>query len=319
MSKKLLVVLLGTVLSLVLFIAAGRGKDKKPKTPEKDIADRKIEIVATTTMITDLVKNIGGERVNVTGLMGPGIDPHLYKASAGDVNRMSAADVIFYNGLHLEGKMAEIFEQMSKNVKTFAVTDGVDHSKLLTPPEFEGSHDPHVWFEVSLWIDVALYVADSLIEFDPQNRSIYTENHSSYETKLQELERYVREQAELVSPDKRVLITAHDAFNYFGKAYGFDVRGLQGISTVSEAGTGDVKELAVFIVERKIPAIFVETSVPPRYIEALQAAVRDRDFDVQIGGSLFSDALGDANTPEGTYIGMVRYNTDTIVKSLIGK
>jgi manganese/zinc/iron transport system substrate-binding protein len=267
-------------------------------------------------MITDLVKNIGGERVNVEGLMGPGIDPHLYKASEGDVSTMSRADVIVYNGLHLEGKMAEIFEQMQQRAKTFAVTDGVDEAKLLSPPEFEGAHDPHIWFDIPLWVEAAEYVKRSFIELDPEHSDVYESNTEAYIRKINDLDAYVREEVQKVPQDKRVIITAHDAFNYFGSAYGFDVRGLQGISTAAEAGTADVKELAEFIAEKQIPAVFVETSVPERYIEALQEAVRSRGFEVKIGGSLYSDALGSPDTPEGSYLGMVRYNVKTIVQAL---
>jgi manganese/zinc/iron transport system substrate-binding protein len=304
--------------SMILFTVAFifTGCEKKQPETEEALGSRTIEVVTTTTMITDLVENIGKGRVNVTGLMGPGVDPHLYKASEGDVSRMSSADMIFYNGLHLEGKMSEVFEQMGKRIRTYAVTDGVEESMLLSPPEFEGAHDPHLWFDVSLWMKVTEHVRDLFMEVDPENREMYRTNADGYIEELSKLEDYVKEQAQKVPEEKRVLITAHDAFNYFGKAYGFEVRGLQGISTASEAGTADVQVLAKLIVEKKIPAIFIESSVPVRYIEALQAAVRSRGFEVQIGGSLYSDALGNPDTPEGTYLGMVRHNIDTIVGSL---
>jgi manganese/zinc/iron transport system substrate-binding protein len=267
-------------------------------------------------MIFDIARNIGGDRVDVIGLMGPGVDPHLYKASEGDVSRMAGADVIFYNGLHLEGKMAEIFERIQSRVKTAAVTDGIDRSRLLAPPEFEGAYDPHVWFDVSLWMKAAQYVRDSLVEFDPDNEETYRSNADTYLAELGALHSYVKDRGAELAEDMRVLVTAHDAFNYFGRAYGFEVRGLQGISTSSEAGTADVQSLAEFIVQRKIPAIFVETSVPPRYIQALQEAVKSRGFEVEIGGHLYSDAMGNPGTPEGTYKGMVRHNIDTIVGAL---
>ena len=286
---------------------------------EADLSERPIRVVTTTGMITDVVQNVGGERVQVTGLMGPGVDPHLYKASEGDVTRMAEADAIFYNGLHLEAKMGEVLEKMGGQAKTVAVTQGVDPSDLLAPPEFEGAYDPHVWFDVALWMKAVEPVRDTLIEMDPDHADLYRANAESYLAELNELHDYVMAQAEKLPADQRVLITAHDAFNYFGQAYGFEVRGLQGISTAAEAGTADVQDLADFIVERRIPAIFVESSVPPRTIEAVQAAVRAQGFDVQIGGELFSDAMGDPDTEEGTYVGMVRHNVDTIVSSLLGE
>lgn len=276
-----------------------------------------LNIVATTGMIADAARVIGGDKVTVKGLMGPGIDPHLYKASAGDVAVLSKADLIFYNGLHLEGKMSEIFEQMQKRgIDTVAVTDGIDRAVLLTPPEYEGNYDPHLWFDVSLWKEVVAQMSVSLIEKDPENAELYSSNTDAYLVQLTELDEYVKAKTAVLPEDKRVLITAHDAFNYFGKGYGFQVKGLQGISTDSEAGTSDVQELAGFIVERKLPAIFVESSVPPKYIEAVQAAVQARGFNVEVGGELFSDAMGNPGTPEGNYLGMVRHNIDTIVGAL---
>ncbi len=283
----------------------------------KKRGDGQLNIVATIGMIADIAQTVGGDHVKMTGLMGPGIDPHLYKATAGDVSRLSGADVIFYNGLHLEAKMAEVLQRMSGQIKTVAVTNGIDRSMLLTPPEFEGAYDPHVWFDVRLWKKAVEVVRDTLVEADAKHAESYGRNSEVYLAKLDELHEYVKAQAERIPENQRVLVTAHDAFNYFGRAYDFQVRGLQGISTVSEAGTADIQELAKFIVQRRIPAMFVETSVSSRNIEAVQAAVKSRGFNVEIGGKLFSDAMGDSGTPEGTYIGMVRHNIDTIVKSLV--
>ena len=289
-----------------------------PKAQPNASKDGKLRVVTTIGMITDIVKNVGGDRLEVTGLMGPGVDPHLYKASAGDVQRLTSAQLIFYNGLHLESKMADILAKMSGNTKTVAVTDVVDRSLLLKPPEFEGQYDPHLWFDVTLWMKAVGTVRDTLSEFDSDNTLTYWSNAERYLAKLAELHEYVKVQAARVPPEQRVLVTAHDAFNYFGKAYGFEVRGLQGISTVTEAGIADVQELATFIADRRIPAIFVESSVSPRSLEAVKAAVKSKGFDVKIGGELFSDAMGNEGTPEGTYIGMVRHNVDTIVTALIG-
>jgi manganese/zinc/iron transport system substrate-binding protein len=287
---------------------------------QADVADRPVRAVATTGMIADLVKNVGGDRVQVTGLMGPGVDPHLYKASAGDVRTIANSDIVFYNGLHLEAGMAKVFERVADSrIQTVAVTDLIDREILLAPPEFKGQYDPHVWFDVSMWMQTVEVVRQALSELDPGSAALYARNAEAYLGELRQLNMYVTEQTKRLPADKRVIITAHDAFNYFGRAYGFEVRGLQGISTATEAGTADVSALADLITERQIPAVFIETSVPLRNIEAVQAAVQDRGFDLNIGGSLFSDAMGNPGTPEGTYIGMVRHNIDTIVSALLGQ
>ena len=314
MRRLMAVALLGALVS-----ASGCERTRSSGAPPAtDLSARKIRAVATTGMIADLLGEIGGGRVQVTALMGPGVDPHLYKASEGDVIRMASADVIFYNGLHLEGKMAEVFERMGKRVRTVAVTDGIPRDRLLSPPEFQGAYDPHVWFDVSLWREAAAHAARALVEMDPAHGESYRANAGAYLDRLSELDGYVRKQAARVPPRQRVLITAHDAFNYFGRAYGFEVRGLQGISTVAEAGTADIQALVRMILENRIPAVFIETSVPVRYIEALQEAVEAGGFRLRIGGSLYSDALGNPGTPEGTYIGMVRHNVDTIAAALAG-
>lgn len=267
-------------------------------------------------MIADVAKNVGGDKVEVAALMGAGVDPHLYKASEGDVSRLTKADVIFYNGLHLEAKMGDVLEQIGKTKASVAVTSTIEKDQLLAPPEFEGAHDPHVWFDVKLWTKAAEVVRDTLIKADATNAEHYKASAEKYLAELTKLDEEVRQQAQRVPKAQRVLVTAHDAFNYFGRAYDFEVRGLQGISTAAEAGTADVQQLANFIAEQKIPAIFVESSVPQRTIEAVREAVRAKGFDVKIGGELYSDAMGDPGTEEGTYVGMVRANINTIVKAL---
>ena len=304
----------------ILFVACGQQSDKaNEKVPSSTgiSSQRPIRVVTTIGMITDIVQNVGGDRVDATGLMGAGIDPHLYRASEGDVARLAGADLILYNGLHLEGKMAGVLERMQDQIKTVAVTQDVDRTVLLAPPEFEGAYDPHLWFDITLWMKAVERVRDTLIDVDKGSAELYRANTKNYLAQLEELHNYVVQQAERISPDQKVLVTAHDAFNYFGRAYGFEVRGLQGISTATEAGTADVQALVQFIVERRIPAMFVETSVPRQSIEAVQAAVKAKGFSVEIGGQLFSDAMGASGTPEGTYIGMVRHNIDTIVASLL--
>jgi manganese/zinc/iron transport system substrate-binding protein len=304
---------IGLLLLSLLMSACASVQAAEPE----DLAQRSIRAVATTGMVADLVSNIGGTRVQVTGLMGPGIDPHVFKPSERDVVTLAAADVIFYNGLHLEAQMAEVFEKMQGRARTVAVAGGIDPSRLAPSTDYEGYADPHVWFDVSLWMEAAYVVRDALSELDPQHAAVYQANAAAYLEELQTLHEYVLQQAQRVPPEKRVLITAHDAFSYFGRAYGFEVRGLQGISTAAEAGTADVQALAAFIAEHQIPAIFVESSVPARTIEAVQAAVRSRGYEVVIGGELFSDALGTTGTPEGEYIGMVQHNINTIVESLL--
>lgn len=281
-------------------------------------ADGKLNIVATIGQISNMAEIVGGEHVSVTGLMGPGTDPHLYVASASDVDKLQQADIIFYNGLFLEAKMEDILLQIAENKPAVAVSSGIDPSRLLASPIYADEHDPHIWFDVTLWQEAVKVVRDTLQAQDPANAADYAANAAAYLQQLDELHAYVQEQANRLPAEQRVLITAHDAFNYFGRAYGFEVLGLQGISTASEASTGDVQNLADYIVAHQTRAVFVESSVPVRNIEAVQAAVRDRGHEVVIGGSLFSDAMGQAGTAEGTYIGMVRHNIDTIVSALLG-
>lgn len=300
----------------IVLVAALIAGCAQPAASGDDLAARPIRVVATTGMVGDLVRNVGGERVEVVILMGPGIDPHLYKASADDVVQLQRADIIFYSGLHLEAAMGEVLERMQSRSQTVAVTGGIPREALLSSDEYDNLFDPHVWFDVALWRQTVDYVRDMLIDLDPGHASIYRANAESYGRQLDELHAYVQSQAALIPEDRRVLVTAHDAFRYFARAYGFEVHGLQGISTVVEAGTADVQSLADFIAARRIPAIFIETSVPQRTLEAVQSAVRARGFEVRIGGELFSDALGDPGTPEGEYIGMVRHNIDTIVTAL---
>lgn len=282
-----------------------------------DAAEDTLNIVATTTMLADLSQIIGGEHVSVSGLMGPGIDPHLYQASAGDVTLMQQADVVVYNGLHLEGKMTDIFASLSgQDVFTVCVEDGLDTSKLLVSADDANVYDPHIWFDVTIWKQAAQTVADGFMEADPNHADAYKTNLEQYLKDLDELDTYVRNRAAEIPEGRRVLVTAHDAFQYFGKAYGFEVRGLQGISTDTEAGTADVSALADFIVARQIKAIFVESSVPPKTIEALQKAVQAKSFDVTIGGELYSDSLGGENSGAETYLLTFRANIDTIVDAL---
>ncbi|MCG9127209.1 zinc ABC transporter substrate-binding protein [Candidatus Poribacteria bacterium] len=308
-------IFLGCLLIFNLFILTGCN----PKKEEKLIENEKIRVVTTIGMITDIVRNVGGDKLEVIGMMGPGVDPHLYKPTLKDIERLKSASIIFYNGLHLESKMGDKLEQLSGNTKVVAVSENIPTNQLLKSPEFKGQYDPHIWFDINLWIKAVETVHDTLVDYNSESKATFGENTENYISKLRVLHEYVIKQSERVPPQQRVLVTAHDAFNYFGNAYGFEVRGLQGMSTVSEAGIADVKELASYIAEHKIPAIFVESSVPVRSLEAVKAAVISKGFNVEIGGELFSDAMGNEGTPEGTYIGMVRHNIDTIISALLGE
>jgi manganese/zinc/iron transport system substrate-binding protein len=299
------IIVFGVIFSLILF------NNKSVNS------NSNLNIVSTTGMINDIVINIAGDKAETISLMGSGVDPHLYKASESDVSKMENANIIFHNGLHLEGKMAEVFENMKKLGKTTVeVSEDIPENMLLEPDDGYGTHDPHIWFNVNLWIMASEKVYETLSDYDKKNSEYYKKNYENYIRSLNELNDYVIKKVKEVPEDKRVLITAHDAFNYFGNAYGFSVKGIQGISTSSEAGTKDIIELADYIAKNKIKAIFIESSIPKRNIQALQEAVKSRGFNVEIGGELFSDAMGDAGSFEGTYYGMVKHNVDTIVNAL---
>ncbi len=282
-------------------------------TPEDN---GKIKVVTTTTMLTDLVSEIGGDHVSLQGLMGAGVDPHLYKASEGDVSKLYGADIIFYSGLHLEGKLVDVFEKMEGKKNTVSLGDRLPKDELIPSEYFASNYDPHVWFNIQFFKQFAQIVTEELSKADPANAESYSENNKKYQEKLDALESEIKSTIATLPEENRILVTAHDAFNYFGKAYGFQVVGLQGISTATEAGVKDVQNLSEFIIKNNIKAIFVESSVPRRTIEALQQAVLSKKHNVEIGGSLYSDALGNPGTVEGTYIGMFKYNVNTIVNAL---
>lgn len=283
---------------------------------EIETESKTLKIVATTTMLYDLVENIAGSEIECIGLMGVGIDPHLYKASAGDVSKLESADMIVYNGLHLEGEMEEIFQQLGEQGKVIAcAAGGIELDSLLEGEDGE-IYDPHIWFNISLWMNVAEHLTEEIVALDTENEETYRENLQDYLLELKELEQYVIERTQEITEDKRVIITAHDAFNYLGDAYGYEVMGLQGISTVAETSTGDISDLAIYISEHEIKAIFVETSVATKNVEALQEAVKARGFQVEIGGELYSDSLGDASLGHDSYVEACKANIDTIVDGL---
>lgn len=284
------------------------GENKKTATDEKPY------IITTTGMIADIVENIAGDAAKVEAIMQPGVDPHLYKASQGDLKKIMDADYIFYNGLHLEGKMGEILEKQTHVKPVIALGDTISRGKIISVSE--NTYDPHIWFDVALWKEAAEIALKNLIRLNPENTAYYQQNADKYLKELDSLEHWVKAEIETIPENRRVLITAHDAFSYFGKAYGIEVRGLQGISTMSEIGLRDVTDLVDFILKNDIPAVFVESSVSDKSLKAVVEGVNNKGKKLAIGGNLFSDAMGKKGTPEGTYIGMVKHNVTTIVTAL---
>ena len=280
-------------------------------------AEKPLRVTTTVTMVADLVRSVGGDRVTVDALMGPGVDPHLYKAAASDVTKLQRADVIFYSGLLLEGKMEDVFANLARAKRpVYAVTDAVPKERLLAPPDLAGHHDPHVWFDVMLWKHCIDVVARGLSEVDPAGKEEYHRRAAETRARMDELHAWASSKANELPAERRILVTSHDAYNYFGRAYGFQVVGLQGISTVSEAGLADIAKLSDFIKEKGIKAVFVESSVSHNTIERIS-----KDTGVKIGGELFSDAMGTAGQIEngydlGTYEGMIKHNLTTIVEGL---
>lgn len=298
------------VMAGILSLCACGGGETPP------VATHKKQVVCTTGMIGDLARRVAGDRAEVISLMGPGIDPHYYKATQGDLQRLSRADVIFYNGLFLEGKLEDIFEKMARSKTVVAISRDVPKDRLRKPMDGQGEYDPHIWFDVALWAETLDVVVETLSELDAEGAATFRANAEAYRKQLRDLHAWAKARIERVPADRRVLITAHDAFGYFGIAYGIEVRGLQGISTVAEYGVHDVSRLVDFIVQRRVKAIFVESSVPERSINAVREGCKARGWDVAVGGTLYSDAMGPAGSGADTYIGMVRSNVNAIVEAL---
>lgn len=289
-------------------------------SPVRAESQKQYSVVTTIGMIEDVTRHIADDRAEVIGLMGSGVDPHLYKPTRSDIRRLMDADVIFYNGLLLEGKMADaLIRAATSGKKVHAVTELLDEQYLLEPEEFEGLYDPHVWMDPAAWSRTIDVIRDKLIEFDASGKDIYTANAAAYREKLAELDAYAERVLDSVPEPQRVLVTAHDAFNYFGRRFGYEVVGIQGLSTESEAGVRDIEDLVDLLVERKIGAVFVESTVSDRNIRALIAGAKSRGHSVVVGGELFSDAMGNADTYEGTYIGMIDHNVTTIARALGGE
>jgi manganese/zinc/iron transport system substrate-binding protein len=304
------------LISFLVFLvglAACRPKQKEFHTGEK------LQVLGTTGIVADMLREIGGQHVQVAQLMGAGVDPHLYKLTQNDLVKLRKADIIFYNGLHLEGKMAETLEKVARKRKVVALSDVLSESRLHRSGNFGGAHDPHIWFDVELWSMTIPGVVQALSQMDTLHADYYQQQGKVYQNKLLDLDKFVHQEISKIPRNQRVLITAHDAFGYFGTRYDIEVKGLQGISTLTDYGLADVRTLVNFIVERKIPAIFIETSVSNRSIEAVLTGCHAKGSPVYEGGSLYSDALGEAGKPEGTYIGMVQANVRTITHALTHK
>ena len=300
--------ILGFILCVTFLVSCNKSENPADSS-------QKLKITTTTTMLKDLIQTIGGDKVEVINLMGEGVDPHLYNASAGDVEKLANADVIIYGGLHLEGKMGDIFGKLENNGKNILdVGSTLDKNLLIF--EAENTPDPHVWFNTDLWLLEAEAVAAKLSDADPENKEYYMSNLESYKKEINDLTGYIVRRINEIPESKRVLITAHDAFGYFAEQFGLEVKSIQGISTDSEAGTKDISELADFIVKREIKAVFIESSVPRKTIESLQEAVKARGWEVKIGGELYSDSLGDKEHDTDTYIKTVKKNVDVITEAL---
>lgn len=281
-----------------------------------DLDKNKLTIVTTTGHIADMVRNVVGDKAEVTALMGPGVDPHLYKASLSDLKQLSNADIIFYSGLHLEGKMGEVFHKLSRTKNVVAVSDGIPKEQLLLADSANHIPDPHIWFDVTLWRFCLQKVKETLVKNNPKDSLYLNQRAFAYDKQLEYLNEMVMEEIASIPEKQRVLVTAHDAFGYFGKRYKMEVLGLQGISTLSEYGLSEITTLTRFLVARNIRSVFVETSVSEKAINSVIEGCKQKGHDIKIGGSLYSDALGASDTKEGTYIGMFKANVELIKKGL---
>lgn len=308
---RVVVLALGLVLALVAL--AGCVDD----SGSSGSGDGTLRVVATTNIVADLARQIGGDDVRVTALMPPGIDPHQYKASAGDVARLSEADLIVYGGLELEGKMGDVFAELDDRVPTIAVADDLPRDRLIpVQGGSSGLYDPHVWNDPDLWARAGTALGERMAEVDPENADAYRARAADHAERLAALRGELRERLAAVPARSRVLVTSHDAFRYFGRTFDFEVAGIQGVSTATEATTADVDRIARLVADRDLAAIFVESSVPRQTVDAVLAAARARGQRAVVGGSLYSDSAGDEGTPEGTYEGMMRANVGTIADGL---
>ena len=321
LSTRLVTSILG-ILGVAFFGLAGCGPSRQAGEGQVgssgSVARSRLRVVSTVGMVADLVREVGGAEVEVLQLMGSGVDPHLYQPTRDDVQQLMRADLVFYSGLMLEGKMADLFERLSSKRPVLAVTRGLSEQKLLREAEANEDIDPHVWMDIRLWRDSLEVVAQALAEYDPGRASLYRERAAGYDQRLQRLHAYGESVMASIPPERRVLVTSHDAFRYLGQAYGLEVLGIQGLSTESEAGLQQINRLVDLLVERRIQAVFVESSVSSKSIMSLVDGARSRDHQVAIGGELYSDAMGMVGTYEGTYEGMMDHNLTTITRGLGG-
>lgn len=308
------------LLLLSLLALASACSRSQPPTPAPTPTSRQYPytIVTTVGMIRDIARQVADDKATVKGIIGTGVDPHLYRPTRNDVAALMAADVILYSGLLLEGRMVDTLVQMARSKPVYAVTERLEDSYLLTLPGMAGHHDPHVWMDVSAWMQATLAVAQALGEYDPANRAAYEANAARYLVELEKLHAYSKTAIQSIPERSRVLITAHDAFNYFGRAYGIEVLGIQGISTESEAGLEDIRQLVDQLVSRGVRAVFVESSVPDKNVRALVEGAHARGHEVRVGGELYSDAMGPDGSYEGTYIGMIDHNVTLVARALGG-
>lgn len=310
---KKLAVMIGAFLFILLL--AGCQSEKSSSSGDKG-EDKKVKITATTGQVADIAKSIGGDKVTVEALMGPGVDPHLYQPSQGDIKKIQEADIILYNGLHLEGKMGDIFERIQKEKPVVPVGESIPKEKLIKSADDARIYDPHVWFDPELWVYAVKETKEELVKLDPSHKGEYEKNAEQYIEELNKVKKEAEEKFVEIPKERRVLVTAHDAFGYFGKAYSMDVMGLQGLSTDSEYGLKDVQNLVDTLVDKKIKAVFIESSVSKKSINAVVEGAKKAGHNIKIGGELYSDAMGEEGTEEGTYIGMYRHNIEQISKAL---
>lgn len=284
--------------------------------PVAALAQQPLKVVATTGMIADAARQVGGDLVEVKGLMGPGVDPHAYRQTRSDIVAMTRADLVLWHGLYLEAQMEEFFHDLARKRTVVAVAEAIDKSKLRAHDDYADKYDPHVWMTPDLWRDVVTEVQRALTEQRPEAAETFAANAERHLAELDRLSAYAEEALTKVPENNRVLVTAHDAFGYFGRSYGFEVMGIQGISTQSEAGLNRIGELVDILVERKISAVFVESSVSDRSVRALIEGAAAKGHEVKVGGELFSDAMGEEGTYEGTYLGMLDHNITVIAGAL---
>lgn len=301
----------------VLLLGGCQGTPNESMSTDDKSTGGKIQVVATIAQIAEPIEIIGGKHVKVKSLMGPGVDPHLYEATQGDIKTLQNADIILYNGLHLEGNMGEIFDKLKETKKTLAIGETIKENRLLK--DEQGAIDPHIWFDLDLWKDALDSATEVLKEYAPKHAQYFEENKQNYFKQIEELKVEATEKLSSIPDNQRILVTAHDAFGYFGRMYDVDVIGLQGLSTEDEVGLSDIQSTIELLIEKQVPAVFVESSINQNSIQAVIEGANKAGLEVDLGGELFSDAMGASGTEEGTYLGMYRHNVNMIYEALKGE